>query len=74
MKPAPSLEVDTSDPHSFEAFTGELIAAGFVPGPNERTWVGPIDAAFNGLTEAASMTVVIQVDGLSYDRSCLLTD
>lgn len=73
MKPDPSLEVDTLDPHSLEVFTSELIDAGFNPVGNVWSWEGPIDPAFAGLTTATSMMVSIR-DGWPFRRPSLFVE
>jgi molybdopterin/thiamine biosynthesis adenylyltransferase len=53
---------ETFDPASLEAFTTELVAAGFEPSPdtNRRVWKGPIHPAFEGLTDATRMKVLLR--------------
>lgn len=55
-------EVETYDQASLEAFTTELVAAGFEPIPDtgRRGWKGPIHPAFLGLTYARRMRIVIR--------------
>ena len=53
--------VDCFDVPSLEAFTAELVAAGFEPitGSRRRRWRGPIHSAFATLTKAATMDIAI---------------
>ena len=57
---AGSHKVETVAPGDLDTFTTSLIQAGFatVKG-DEHEWAGPIDPAFNGLTEAQQMTFQI---------------
>ena len=70
-------DVETFDQASLEAFTSELVVAGFEPEPdtNRRFWKGPIHPAFEDLTDATRMRIrlrdgwpfvfpVLYVDGL----------
>lgn len=55
-------DLETFDQASLEAFTSELVAAGFEPSPdtNRRIWKGPIHRAFHGLTDATRMQLVLR--------------
>lgn len=54
--------VDAFDQASLEAFTSELVAAGFEPVPEtlRRIWSGPIHNALTPLTEADRMRICIR--------------
>lgn len=54
--------LETFDQASLEAFTSGLVAAGFepVPGSERKVWKGPIHPAFDGLTEASRMRIVLR--------------
>lgn len=55
-------ELETFDQASLEAFTSGLVAAGFEPEPGSerKVWKGPIHAAFDGLTDARRMRIVLR--------------
>lgn len=55
-------ELETFDQASLEAFTTGLVAAGFepTPGSDRRIWKGPIHPAFDGLTDATRMQVMLR--------------
>ena len=53
---------DTQDPASLDRFVDSLLAAGFEPVGDGRSWRGPIHPALTGLTTATEMRVRI-VDG-----------
>jgi len=73
MSRDPSPDIDTVDQHSLEAFTGELIDAGFNPVGNGVSWTGPIDPAFAKLTDATSMRIEIR-DGWPFRHPKLFVD
>jgi molybdopterin/thiamine biosynthesis adenylyltransferase len=66
---------ETFDLASIEAFTAELVAAGYepVPGTDRARWTGPIHPAFAELTDATRMTVAIR-DGWPYTFPVLFVD
>lgn len=68
-------EVDTFDLASLEAFTSDLVGAGFEPEPGtaRRIWRGPIHRSFAGLTEATSMRVYLR-DGWPFVSPVLFVD
>ena len=55
------MEREAFDTASLEGFRADLVASGFepVPGTERRMWRGPIHPAFDGLTEARSMDIVL---------------
>ncbi len=54
--------IETFDQASLEAFTSELVAAGFEPDPGTelRSWTGPAHLSLAPLTDARQMRVVIR--------------
>ncbi len=67
--------VDAFDLASLEAFTSDLVAVGFepTPGTERRRWSGPINSAFEGLTDAKTMAVYIR-DGWPFVFPVLFID
>ncbi|MBE7518362.1 MAG: ThiF family adenylyltransferase [Thermoflexaceae bacterium] len=65
--------VETYDVASLEAFTADLVGAGFepVPGTGRRAWRSPIHPAFSALTTAATMDLIL-LDGWPYEPPALL--
>ncbi len=55
------MDSETFDIASLESFRADLVAAGFEPVTytERRHWRGPIPAAFDGLTDARTMDVLI---------------
>lgn len=56
--------IDTLDPAALDAFTGELIAAGFEPESPDR-WAGPVPDSLRTMTGADVMTIRLY-DGWPY--------
>lgn len=65
--------VETYDLASLEAFTADLVGAGFepVPGTQRRVWRSPIHPAFSALTNAATMDLVL-LDGWPFEPPALV--
>jgi molybdopterin/thiamine biosynthesis adenylyltransferase len=68
-------ELETFDHASLEAFTSELVAAGYEPEPGSerKLWKGPIHPAFDGLTEATRMRMALR-DGWPFVFPVLFVD
>lgn len=68
-------EVDAFDLASIEAFTSDLVAAGFEPEPDaaRRIWRGPIHPSFAPLTSALHMRVCVR-DGWPFVSPVLFVD
>jgi hypothetical protein len=68
-------EVDTFDLASLEAFTSDLVVAGFEPEPDtaRRIWRGPIHPSFAPLTPATQMRVYVR-DGWPFVSPVLFVD
>ena len=67
--------VETYDLASLEAFTADLVGAGFepVPGQQRRRWRSSIHPAFSSLTAATTMELVL-LDGWPYEPPALLVE
>lgn len=78
------MEQESFDTASLEEFRADLVASGFepVPGTEGRIWRGPIQPAFDGLTDSRTMEIVFDpgwpyrpprvfVQGLHTNRSTL---
>ncbi len=54
--PAP----DTLDPSSLDRLVESLLAAGFEPVGDKRSWTGPLHPALRDLTDATTMRIVVR--------------
>lgn len=76
MTPAPSRDVDTLHRAELEAFTTELIAAGFHPEGSDRTiWIGPVHPRLAHLSEAnpTEMRILLRA-GWPYQHPYIFVD
>lgn len=67
--------IETLEQPSLEAFTSSLVAAGFEPEPGSEAtvWKGPIHPAFEGLTSATHMRIVLR-DGWPFVSPVVFVD
>lgn len=67
--------IETFEQPSLEAFTSSLVATGFEPEPGSEAtvWKGPIHPAFEGLTSATHMRIVLR-DGWPFVSPVVFVD